>query len=109
MMKTKIPYSIGDRVRITHQTTMGYDEHKNRIPYVAELQDKGGLIAFVVGAVNRPLGQYNNATGGGDWSSGDAYDPPYLSVSGTITLIQCKTRMFGKIIEAQLEHVTKEV
>lgn len=100
----KIPYRIGDRVRITHLTTLHYDEDGNRVPVESGIMD---FEAVVVGAVNRPLGKYHKGHNYSTWDGDGDCDPPYLEVKGTILLIQCKTRLFGKFVEAQLDHISK--
>ena len=105
-MKQVIPYQIGDRVLVTHSTMLVYDAQNQRVADATVLREP--TVMRVVGAVRRRLGRYNKG------HSGDGYfyseydpDPPSLKVSGTVLLIQCRTRLFARPIEVQLEHLSQ--
>ena len=106
-MKTQIPYQLGDKVTITHTTKMDYvkqDEKYYRKAITTQLQTP--ITAIIVGAVYRPLGIYHKPCGYSGYDE-PYIEPAYLEVKGTILLLKCAVRLFGKAFEVQLEHISK--
>ena len=100
-MASRIDFDLGEFVTCDKLTEMVYDKDGKRGPVTTEIP----RTKFrVVGGVHRRLGVYHKATDGGSW--GGDIDPPYLAVTGTIVLLQLRKKLFGRIVEAQVDHVT---
>lgn len=99
-MKPK--YQIGERVLVTHRTTMNYIDNE-RVAITEPLHP--WLRGFIIGGVRRQLGKYERGScHGGGYEPVD-YDPPCLIVTGTIFVYQVRRWFQGRIIDVQPEHI----
>ena len=103
----KYKYNIGDSVRVTKKSYMGYDKDGNRRVYTfGELKEP--LIGKICGMKRKFLGKYKQASHSWEYQySSDVIEQSYLKVEGSVLFYEVKQGMLNKSILVLEENIIK--
>lgn len=96
-MKNKnYEYSIGEWVKFSHVSEVGYTKNNQRVVFHKKTIEYKNDMGQIVGAVRKHVGSYIHGSNSYSYNHPEEYEQPYLESKGTILFFLVRTGMLNK-------------